>query len=129
MNLDFVTMVKMAKESTYNDTFDVNDPCFLSSIDMKNEIINYFKNKDLTPPIKDEDIINTTYRSLAKSYKIALDELEEILDKRFDSLYIVGGGAKNEYLNDLTSYYTKKKVIALPIEATAIGNLLSQMED
>ena len=52
----------------------------------------------------------------------------EITKKKYDSLYIVGGGANNKLLNDLTSIYTNKKIIALPIEATAIGNLKSQME-
>ena len=43
-------------------------------------------------------------------------------------LYIVGGGAKNDYLNRLAEEATGKKIIALPIEATALGNLKIQME-
>lgn len=43
-------------------------------------------------------------------------------------LYIVGGGAKNQFLNRLTEEATGKQVIALPIEATALGNLKIQME-
>ena len=45
----------------------------------------------------------------------------------YKEIYIVGGGAKNGYLNALTEKITGKKVIALPIEATAIGNLKVQM--
>ena len=129
MNFDFPTMVKMARESKYNKIFDVNDKVFLSSLDMKNEIINWFKNKNIEAPHSDSDIINTTYRSLAYSYKVSLDELEDIVKQKYSSIYIVGGGAKNQYLNELTEIFTKHKVIALPIEATAIGNLLSQMEE
>ena len=129
MNLDFPTMVKMARESKYDKIFDVNDKAFLSSLDMKNEIINWFKNKNIEVPHSDSDIINTTYRSLAYSYKVALDELEDIVKQKYSSIYIVGGGAKNQYLNELTEIFTKHNVIALPIEATAIGNLLSQMEE
>ena len=44
------------------------------------------------------------------------------------NLYIIGGGAKNQFLNRLTQEATKKTVIALPIEATALGNLKIQME-
>ena len=128
MNLDFSIMVELAKESKYKEIFDVNDSCFLSSLDMKNEIINYFIRNKKNPPLEDKDIINTTYISLAYSYKVAIEELEKITNKKYDSLYIVGGGAKNEYLNELTEYFTKKKVIALPIEATAIGNLYSQIK-
>lgn len=127
MNLAFDEMVSLARSSIYEELFDVNDSCFLSSLDMKNEIINWFKRNNLPYPKSDKDIINATYRSLAYSYKVALEELEKITNKKYDSLYIVGGGAKNQYLNELTKEYTNTNVIALPIEATAIGNLLTQM--
>ena len=47
--------------------------------------------------------------------------------QHWDKLYIAGGGAKNAALNELTAHYTGKQVVALPIEATAIGNLKIQM--
>jgi hypothetical protein len=74
------------------------------------------------------DYFRCAYRSLALAYKKALDELEENVGERFDKLYIVGGGAKNEFLNKMTAEFTSKQVVALPIEATAIGNLKIQME-
>ena len=128
LNLDFIEMVTMAKKSNYNEIFDVNDNCFLSSSNMKNEIINYFKRNNQKLPKDDNDLLNSTYHSLAYSYKIAIEELENILEKKFDNLYIVGGGAKNQYLNDLCQKYTNKKVIALAIEASAMGNIIVQME-
>ena len=45
----------------------------------------------------------------------------------YSKLYIVGGGAKNQFLNRLTEEATGKKVVALPIEATALGNLKIQL--
>ena len=129
LGLSFVEMIELAKTSNYIELYDVNNPIFLSSLDMKNTIINYFKERKKALPKNDNDIINTTYRSLAYSYKVALDELEVITGQKYDCLYIVGGGAKNKYLNELTEQFTNHKVIALPIEATAICNLLSQMED
>jgi rhamnulokinase len=95
---------------------------------MKESIINWFIKNNITPPATDKDVINATYRSLAYSYKVAIDELEMITKEKYVDLYIVGGGAKNKYLNELTEKFTKKNVIALPIEATAIGNLLIQMK-
>ena len=68
------------------------------------------------------------YRSLALSYQTAIEELECNTGKRYDRIYIVGGGAKNGFLNRLTEKATGKKVIALPLEATALGNLKIQME-
>lgn len=129
LNLDFDEMINSAKNSNYKELYDVNDNRFLSPNNMKEEIINWYIEHNLIPPKNDDDIINTTYHSLAYSYKLALDELEELTKEKYDELYIVGGGAKNKYLNELTALYTNKKVIAMPIEATARGNLISQMED
>ena len=58
----------------------------------------------------------------------AIRELEENTGRIYEKLYIVGGGAKNAFLNRLTEEATGKKVVALPIEATALGNLKIQME-
>ncbi|MBR3437245.1 MAG: rhamnulokinase, partial [Lachnospiraceae bacterium] len=78
--------------------------------------------------LQPEDYFRCAYRSLALSYREAIEELEHNTGKTYDRLYIVGGGAKNAFLNRLTEEATGKKVIALPIEATAIGNLKVQME-
>ena len=55
--------------------------------------------------------------------------MEQNTGFHYDRLYIVGGGAKNRYLNRLTAEAVGKQVIALPIEATALGNLKIQLED
>lgn len=73
------------------------------------------------------DYFRCAYRSLAESYRAALEELEQNTGVIYQKLYIVGGGAKNQFLNDLTAQATGKEVIALPIEATALGNLKIQM--
>lgn len=75
------------------------------------------------------DYFRCAYRSLANSYRDALAELEANTGEHFDRLYIVGGGAKNQVLNHLTEEATGKEVCALPIEATALGNLKIQLED
>ena len=73
------------------------------------------------------DYFRCAYRSLALCYGEAVAELERNTGKRYEKLYIVGGGAKNAFLNSLTEEASGKKVVALPIEATAIGNLKIQM--
>lgn len=128
-DMDFVEMANIGRVNTFPGIFDVNDSRFLSPKSMSKEIINYFKDIGCAIPKTKEDIIGTTYRSLAYSYKIALNELERIVKKKFNTLYIVGGGAKNKLMNELTEEYTKKEIISIPIEATAIGNLKVQMEN
>ena len=53
-------------------------------------------------------------------------ELEHNTGKHYEKIYIVGGGAKNAFLNRLTEEASGKQVVALPIEATALGNLKIQ---
>ena len=79
-------------------------------------------------PQTDGDYFRCAYYSLAQGYALALKELEQNTGRTYEKLFIVGGGAKNEFLNRLTEEATGKQVIALPIEATAIGNLKIQME-
>ncbi|MDE6584707.1 MAG: hypothetical protein K2K15_04830, partial [Anaeroplasmataceae bacterium] len=63
MSLDFPTMVKMAGGSTYSEIFDVNDPLFLSSLHMKESILEWFKSHNKSLPNTDADYINSTYMS------------------------------------------------------------------
>ena len=129
LSLSFTDMVSLASLSKYNELIDVNDECFKAPKDMKKEIISYLSNRKMILPKNNADLINLVYHSLAFSYQQAIEELEEITNKKFKKIYIVGGGAKNKYLNELTKFYTQKEVIALPIEATSIGNLMMQMEE
>lgn len=120
--VDFPTIVKEAESSNYTQTFDVNDESLTAPDDMETAIKAL-----LSPaPKTDGDLYNAIYRSLAQSYKDAVDEMEKVLGMQFESIYIVGGGAKNAYLNRLTEEITKRKVVPLPIEATAIGNIKIQ---
>lgn len=128
MKYSFPEMVESAKESSYSELFDVNDSCFFASLDMRAEILAWFRKREKPLPVTDGDIINATYRSLAHSYDLALQELERITMKTYPGLVIVGGGAKNQYLNDLTEAFTHHKVYAYPKEVTAIGNLMSQIK-
>lgn len=67
------------------------------------------------------------YYSIAKSYADAICEIEDILDRTYRQIHIVGGGIQNEYLNQLIASETEKPVHTGPMEATAIGNILSQL--
>ena len=122
--LGFAEIVHAAKESSCGVLIDANAPEFLAPKSMKvafdaatggvlHSIGDYFR---------------CAYRSLAGSYAKALAELEQNTGRTYEKLYIVGGGAKNEFLNHLTAKATDKQVIALPMEATALGNLKIQME-
>src|SRR5699024_1267101 len=65
--------------------------------------------------------------SLVASSCTAISQIEEIYEKRFKRINIFGGGSKNDYLNSLIAEATGKEVFAGPVEATAIGNIASQL--
>ena len=122
--LGFSGIVQAAQESKTEALVDTNAPEFLAPVSMKEA----FDKATGGTLVSVGDYFRCAYRSLALSYKVALEELEKNTGTHYQKLYIVGGGAKNQYLNTLTAEMTGKEVIALPIEATAIGNLKVQME-
>ena len=119
---DFGEIVAAARESTFDATVDANDGAFLAPESMKAA----FDAALQAAPASAADYFRCAYRSLALSYGEAIRELEHNTGKSYDTLYIVGGGAKNAFLNELTERATGKRVIALPLEATALGNLRIQ---
>lgn len=116
-------MMRLAMQSKRFEMIDTNAPDFLAPENMINAIRSYLKNESI--PI--EVVINSVYHSLAQSYKNAIDEIEKLAGKTIDNIFIVGGGSKDTYLNKLTAQYTGKKVVTGLSEATATGNLLSQI--
>ena len=124
-DMKFPEIVKLAEESTCEKIVDANAPEFLAPKSMKSAFDKATNNALVTVG----DYFRCAYRSLALSYKQAIEELEINTGcSTYEKLYIVGGGAKNGFLNRLTEEATGKQVIALPIEATALGNLKIQME-
>jgi rhamnulokinase len=122
--MPFPEIVKLAEESKCRILVDANAQEFLAPKSMKEAFDKATGNGLHTVG----DYFSCAYRSLAVSYRQAIEELEANTGKRYSKLYIVGGGAKNKFLNRLTEEETGKQVVALPIEATALGNLIIQME-
>jgi len=124
-NLNVVEICQKLDNVKYDEVFDVNDSSLAAPENMETAIRNLLKNN---PPKDDLELFKSIYLSLAHSYKKAVKEIEDILGEKYNYIYIVGGGAKNKFLNKLTEEISEKKVVALPIEATALGNIKCQMK-
>lgn len=120
----FSDIVELAEMSSCNILVDANAPEFLSPKSMKQA----FDKATGYKLVSIGDYFRCAYCSLASGYATAINELEGNTGQKYKKLYIVGGGAKNTFLNKLTEEAVGKQVVALPIEATAIGNLKIQME-
>lgn len=121
---DFGEIVAEAEASRFEETVDANAKEFLAPDNMKEAFDEALSIKPQTVG----DYFRCAYRSLALSYMNAVQELQHNTGNHYEKIYIVGGGAKNKFLNELTEKASGKQVIALPIEATALGNLKIQYE-
>lgn len=117
-------LINAAEESGYDETLDANAPELFSPEDMKAAFDALLS----SPPPDPAGYIRCACRSLALSYAEAIKELENETGVSYHELYIVGGGAKNGFLNRLAQQASGKRVMALPIEASALGNLKIQAE-
>lgn len=72
------------------------------------------------------EVARVVLESLALKYRLVLEQLEALTRKQLSPVHIIGGGTKNRLLNQLTADCTERLVVAGPVEATAIGNLLMQ---
>ncbi len=123
----FYELCEMAEKSSYPGVVDVNDNVFFSPLNMIDAIKAYLKQNCEPLPDTIGDILKAVYRGLAESYARTALEIEEITGKKFEAIYIIGGGSRDMYLNKLTAQKTGKQIYAGPVEATAIGNLLVQI--
>lgn len=77
-------------------------------------------------PSSKGEVMVAIYRGLAKAYTRAIADLRSVIGKEFSSLYVIGGGCKNEILDQWTATSTGLTVYAGPVEATALGNIMIQ---
>lgn len=124
----FAELCELAEScSEFPSLIDVNDTVFLAPDSMITAIQDYCKGTGQLVPEQVGEIAGVVYRSLAASYGDTVKEIERNTKRFFDSIHIIGGGSKADYLNELTAKATGKTIFAGPGEATAIGNLMAQM--
>ncbi|MGN1480031.1 MAG: rhamnulokinase family protein, partial [Acutalibacteraceae bacterium] len=116
-------MMNLAMQSSFAERINPNAPEFVAPDNMISAVRTYLKNDNLTI----DGVLSSVYHSLAQSYADAVNEIEAVGGKTISTINIVGGGSKDMYLNRLTKQYTKKRVLAGPVEATATGNIICQL--
>ena len=105
----------------------VNHEAFLAPESMTEAVKAVCRESGQRAPETLGQMIQCIYHSLAQCYAGTVKELEQITGKSFDSVNIVGGGSQDAYLNALTAHIIQKPVYTGPVEATVIGNLMTQM--
>jgi rhamnulokinase len=105
---------------------DPDAMAFLAPPDMPAEIVKWCQARGRPAPSTEGEFVRTALESLALKYRMVLGWLEELSGSKLDVIHIVGGGSQNELLNQFTANACGRPVVAGPVEATAMGNVLVQ---
>jgi rhamnulokinase len=93
---------------------------------MPERIAEHCRTHGWNSPEQPGGVVRLILESLAASYRKVLENLETLIGRRINRVHIVGGGSRNELLNQLAADAMERTVIAGPAEATAAGNILVQ---
>ena len=107
-------------------TFDANDPRLLAPGDMPARIEALLLERGSQVPSSLPRFVRSVLQSLANAYAEAVHDVERLTGRPVRTVHLVGGGAQNDLLCRLTADAVRVPVLAGPVEATAIGNLLVQ---
>jgi len=126
-DMDYATLTKLAGEA--KPLVTLLDP-FLSSWnapgEMAKRISDYARTTGQAVPSSDGALVRTCLESLAMAYREVLESLTILTGETVRTLHILGGGGQNRLLNQMAADATGCIVVAGPVEATAVGNLLVQ---
>ncbi|MEM6473334.1 MAG: rhamnulokinase family protein [Planctomycetota bacterium] len=121
----------MVEQATQADPFalliDPNDESFVAPQDMLDAIEDYARATEQEVPDEDGVVFRAALEGLALRYRVCLQMLERLVDHRIETIHVVGGGSMNELLCQMTADACNRVVVAGPVEATAIGNVVMQM--
>ena len=124
----FGQLADMAAEAkNFPSVVDVCDPRFLAPESMIAEIKAYCRDSGQPVPSTVGEIMQAIYSGLSTAYAKYLNLLKEITGLPVEYIHIVGGGSKDDYLDNLTAKVCGVPVLAGPTECSSIGNILSQM--
>jgi rhamnulokinase len=126
-DLSYDEITRLASEAKpFLAVIDPDDVSFLHPGDMPERIRQFCVKTSQPVPQTKGQVVRVALESIALKYRQVLDRLEEVTGKRFTPIHIIGGGTKNRLLNQLTADCCSRTVVAGPVEATALGNLLMQ---
>jgi len=127
--VSWVTLVQEAMESEPLVSFiDPDDPRLAKPCDMPNRLKEVCRSLDQPVPQSRGAMSRMIFESLAFKYRTVTDSLQDLLGRPLGTFHVVGGGGLNQLLNQFTANALNRRVITGPVEATAAGNILSQMK-
>jgi rhamnulokinase len=125
--LDYDALTALAAAGRpFQAVVDPDDPSLLAPEDMPAALRACCARTGQEVPGTRGDLLRVALESLAWKYRRTLGDLERLLGRRLEVVHVVGGGARNALLCQLTADACGRPVLAGPVEATALGNVLAQ---
>jgi rhamnulokinase len=115
-----------AAKAGQQPVFDVNDPAFLPAGDIPRRITEWFGRRGERAPGSRPEIVRSIVESIADAFARTIDAAARLADREVRVIHVVGGGSQNALLCQATANRSGLTVVAGPVEATAIGNILVQ---
>ncbi|MDR0620091.1 MAG: rhamnulokinase [Bacteroidales bacterium] len=115
-----------AMGANFKSIIDPDHTSFANPQSMTQAIVDYCRNSGQHAPQTEAEFIYCIFNSLSNKYKIVLENLRKVAPFPIEKLHIIGGGSKNNLLNQMTANAIGFPVVAGPGEATAIGNIMVQ---
>jgi rhamnulokinase len=126
-DLSYAAIAALAEQAQPFQTFvDPDHSSFLSPEDMPGAIQHFCTTTGQTVPADRGSLARVVLESLACKYRATLEQLEHITGRQLDVIHIVGGGSRNQLLCQFAANACARPVLAGPVEATALGNILAQ---
>ena len=121
-------LVGLAKqEPPFLAVIDPDADDFISPQDMPQAIVRYCQRTGQSAPLTAGQFTRVILESLALKYRLMKDKLAVITGKPITRIHIIGGGSQNALLNQFAADATDCEIVAGPVEATSIGNILVQL--
>jgi rhamnulokinase len=117
-----------ASDTAFRHLVDPDDPAFVRPDDMPAAIDEACRRSGQPAPASPGAYTRAILESLALKYRLTLERLQSAVGRRFRTLRVIGGGSQNPLLNQFTADATGLRVLAGPVEATALGNLGLQLQ-
>jgi len=128
LSADYGELVELAgNEPSFGHLVDPDDETFLRAPDMLAAIDTFCQKTHQPQPRTPGGYVRCILESLALKYRLVLCSLEQLCGRHIDQIRVIGGGARNRILNQFTADATRKRVLAGPVEATALGNIAVQV--
>jgi rhamnulokinase len=119
-------LAEAQQQTAFRSLLNVNDPSFVAPGNMPNRIADFCRRTRQPVPESAGAYARAIFESLALAYRLVLDDLAVITGRRAQTLHIVGGGSQNEMLCQYAADATGMQLVAGPVEATSLGNVLLQ---